>query len=140
MTLSDQLSDLAKRAKEVENRVAAAKQKTKADLEADVAEARQSAQARDDALRARAKESKERISAWSDGVQESWHDHLVAVRKAADDRRAAHDLKSKQRAAERADEDAAFTIDYAYAAMEEAQYAALDADLARKEVEDLEHT
>jgi hypothetical protein len=140
MTLSDQLSDLAKRAKEVEDRVASAEQKTKADLEADVKEARESAQARADALRARAKESKGRISAWSGGVQESWHDHLVAVRKGADDRRAAHDLKSKQRAADRADEDAAFAIDYAYAAIEEAQYAALDADLARKEVEDLEPT
>ena len=36
MTLADQLSDLAAKAKQVQDRVAAAKQKTKADLEGDV--------------------------------------------------------------------------------------------------------
>jgi hypothetical protein len=59
------------------------------------------------------------------------------VRQGADDRKAAHDLKSRQRAAERADEDAAFAVDYAYAAIGEAQYAVLDADLAHREVDEL---
>jgi hypothetical protein len=138
MALSDQLSDLAARAKQLEDHAAAAKQKAKADLEADVNQARESAQARADALRQSAEAGKGRISAWWDGVQRSWNEHLAAVRKNAEDRRAAHDLKAAQRAAERADEDAAFAIDYAYAAIEEAEYAVLDADLAHMQADELE--
>ena len=137
MTLSDRLSDLASRAKEVQSRAAAAQSKAKADLETDVKEARDAAQAQADELRKRASEGKGKISAWWDNVQNSWHDHLAAVRQGAEDRKADHDLKSKQRAAERADEDAAFAVDYAFAAIEEAQYAVLDADLAHREVDEL---
>jgi hypothetical protein len=140
MTLSDQLSDLATRAKAVEERAAAAQTRAKAELEAEVIEARESAQARADALRKRAEEGKGKISAWWDNVQRSWRDHLAAVRKGADDRKAAHDLKTKQAAAERADQDAAFAVDYAYAAVEEAEYAVLDADLAHREADDLART
>jgi hypothetical protein len=50
MSLSDQLSDLAARAKEVEDRAAAAKTKAKDELEADVKEARDSAQAQAEEL------------------------------------------------------------------------------------------
>jgi len=137
MALSDQLSDLARRAKQVEDRVAAANAKTKADLEADVKDARESAQEQADGLRSKAQKGKGKLSAQWDGLQQSWHDHVAAVRKGAEDRRAAHDLKAAQRAAENADEDAAFAIDYAYAAIEEAQYAVLDADLAHREADEL---
>jgi hypothetical protein len=42
-----------------------------------------------------------------------------------------------QRRAENAEDDAAFAIDFAYAALEEAEYAALDASLARMEANEL---
>ena len=42
MALADQLNDLAAKAKQVQDRVAAAQQKTKADLEGDVDNARAS--------------------------------------------------------------------------------------------------
>src|ERR1700747_2313970 len=75
MTLADQLSDLAAKAKQVQDRVAAAKQKTKADLEADVDNARASAQAQADALHTKAEASKGKISAWWDHMERSWHEH-----------------------------------------------------------------
>ena len=50
MALSDQLTKLAAKAKEAEDRAAAAKTKAKADLEQDVKEARESAQAHADQL------------------------------------------------------------------------------------------
>ena len=137
MALSDQLSRLAIRAKELEDRAAAANEKGKADLEQDVRAARESAQAQAGALRKSAESSKGQISAWWDSVQRSWNDHLAAVRKSVDDRRAAHDLKAAQTAADQADDDAAFAIDYAYAAIEEAEYAVLDADLAHMEADEL---
>jgi hypothetical protein len=137
MALSDQLSDLSNRAKQLEDQAAAAKKKGKTELEAEVKSAQESAQAKGDALRKQAEANKGKLSAWSDNLQNSWNDHLKAVRQSAQDRRAAHDLKSAQRAAQRADDDAEFAIDYAYAAIEEAEYAVLDAELAHAEAEEL---
>jgi hypothetical protein len=137
MALSDQLSELVVKVKQVEERVAAAHQKTRAELEADVDNARASAQAQADALHAKAEERKGKISTWWDKVQRAWHEHVAAVRTGAEERKAAHDAKAAQRAAERADEDAAYAIDYAYAAIEEAQYAVLDADLAHRHADEL---
>jgi hypothetical protein len=137
MALADQLNDLAAKAKQVQDRVAAAQQKTKADLEGDVDNARASAQAQADALHTKAEASKGKISAWWDHMQRSWHEHVAAVRKGAEERKAAHDAKAAQRAAEQADEDASYAIDYAYAAIEEAQYAVLDAELAHRHADEL---
>ena len=41
-----------------------------------------------------------------------------------------------QRRAERRADDAAFAVEFAYAAIEEAEYAVLDAELARMEAEE----
>ena len=136
MALSDQLTKLSARAKELEDRAAAAKSKGKADLEQDVKEARESAQGQADDLRKSAEAGKDKISVWWDDVQRSWNENIAAIRKNVDDRRAAHDSKAAQRAADSADEDAAFAIDYAYAAIEEAEYAVLDADLAHMEADE----
>jgi hypothetical protein len=137
VALSDQLNDLAVKAKQVEDRVAAAKQKTKAELEADVNDARESSKVQAEALHTKAEARKGKISAWWDKVQRSWHEHLGAVRKGAEERKVAHDAKAAQRAAEQADEDASYAIDFAYAAIEEAQYAVLDADLAHRHADEL---
>ena len=42
-----------------------------------------------------------------------------------------------QRNAEIAEDDASFAVEYAYAAIEEAEYAVLDAALARKQADEL---
>jgi hypothetical protein len=137
MALSDQLTKLAARAKELEDRAAAAKTQSKSDLEQNVSKARASAQAQGDELRKSAEASKGKISAWWDSVEQSWNDHLAAVRDNVSDARAARDLRSAERAADQADDDASFAIDYAYAAIEEAEYAVLDAELAHMDVESL---
>lgn len=137
MAVSDQLNRLAARAKELEDREAAARSKSKAELQQDVEAARASAQAQADALRKSAAESKGQVSAWWDSVQHSWSDHVAAVRQNVDEHRAAHDLKSAQKAADRAEDDALFAIDYAYAAVDEAEYAVLDAMLTRMDADAL---
>jgi hypothetical protein len=137
MAVSDQLSRLAARTKDLEDRATAAKAKAKGDLEQDVKKARESAQAQADALRQSAEASQGRISAWWDSVQRSWNDHLAAVRKNVDEKEAAHDLKKARRIADQAEVDAEFAIDYAYAAIEEAEYAVLEATLARMEADEV---
>jgi DNA anti-recombination protein RmuC len=137
MALSDQLTQLANRAKELEDRVAASTAKSKADLQQDVKNAREAAQSQGDALRKSAEDSKGKISAWWDSVQRSWNDHLAAVRENIDEKRSEHDLKTAQRAADSAEEDATFAIDFAFAAIDEAEYAVLDAELARMNADEL---
>jgi hypothetical protein len=126
MNTSDQLARLSARAREAEDRAAAAGGKAKADLEDDVASARASAQQHADQLHATAVESKGKISDWWTDVQDTWHAH-VAERDAAE----------AERRAENAESDALFAIDFAYSAIQEAEYAVLDAHLARMESDEL---
>jgi hypothetical protein len=140
MAPSDQLSKLSVRAKEVEDRVAAAQGKAKADLQAAVKEARDEAQSQADALRKSAEASKGKVSAWWQSVQRSWDEHLKAVRKNVAEKRAEHDANAARTAADQAEDDAAFAVDFAYAAIEEAEYAVLDASLARMQADELAGT
>ena len=70
MALSDQLTRLAARAKEAEDNAAAAQDKAKADLEADVEVARGSAEAQHQALSESVAASKGKISEWWNDLEE----------------------------------------------------------------------
>jgi hypothetical protein len=137
MALSDQLTQLAARAKEAEDRAAAAKTKARAQLEQDVKTAREGAQDQADQLRKTAEANKGKISEWWDGVQKNWNDHIAMVRQNVDEKRAEHDVNVAQRDADNAEDDAAFAIDYAYGAIDEAEYAVLDATLARMDADSM---
>jgi len=137
MALSDQLTKLAARAKELEDRAAQAKSKQKADLERDVKDARDSAQAQADSLRKHAEERKDKLSAWWDKLQQEWNGQMASIRRAFEKDRAEHDAKKAVRAAESADEDAEFAVDFAFTAIEEAEYAVLDAQLAHVQADEL---
>ena len=81
MAASDQLNKLRARAKEAEERVAAAQGKARADLEQDVKRARETAQADADQLHKDAEEGKGKVSAWWHDVQRSWHEHVASIRE-----------------------------------------------------------
>jgi hypothetical protein len=138
MALSDQLARLADRAKQAETRATAAKNKARSDLETDVSAARASASAQADKLRETAETGEGKVSAWWSGVQKAWSDHVDAVRADIDDRKEQHDRAEARRAADDSEDDAQYAIDYAYAAVEEAEYAVLNAELARMESDQLE--
>jgi hypothetical protein len=137
MALSDQLTKLAARTKEVEDRAAAARVQAKGDLEQDVKSAREAAQTQADSLHAHTEKTKDNISEWWKDLGREWKNQTESIRRHVDKDRAAHDLKHAQKAAERADDDAAFAIDYVYAALAEAEYAVLDAYLAHAEADEL---
>ena len=135
MAVSDELTKLTARAKEAEDRAAAARGKAQADLERDVETARVSAQERADKLRMSADSGKDKLSVWWHDLQRSWNEHLAKIRDDVDHFRAERDGDRAEWRAERAENDAEFAIDFAYAAVEEAEYAALDATLARMEAD-----
>jgi hypothetical protein len=140
MALSDQLTALAARAKQAEDHAAAAKKKAKNDLAHEVEAAQTSAAAHGEALREKASASKDKATTGWDNMQRSLNEHHAAFHRKFEDQKAAHDLKAAQRAADSAEEDAAWAIDYAYAAIDEADYAVLQAMLARMDADALATT
>ena len=136
MAASDDLTKLAARAQEAEERVAAAREKGKADLEADLEYARGAGEEEAEALRETAEKGKGRISDRWAGVQEAWNQAIAKVREDVEGRKTEHDLHKAQRRADWAEDDARFAIDFAYSAIGEAEYAVLDASLARMEADE----
>ncbi len=137
MALSDDLTKLAARTKEAETRTAAARDQARADLEREVSSARASGDAQAEKLRQAAEEGDERITGFGSDLQISWNKHIAKVREDLENRKAEHDVHKAQKRAERAEDYASFEIELAYSAVVEAEYAALDAVLARMDAEQL---
>ena len=87
-------------------------------------------------LKETAASSKDKISGWWDEQQQAWNDRVAKVRKHLDEQKTTYDLVTLENQAELAESDAKFAIDYAYSAIEEAEYTVLDANLARADVSD----
>jgi hypothetical protein len=137
MTLSEQLSKLATRAKQAETRAAEAEHKAASDLKGDVAAARATARAEAVKLRENAEARRGEISDWWFGVQKTWNEYVDAVHQTIEEADAEIDLAHAEHAADTAESDASYAIDYAYAAIEQAEYAVLHAEFARIKANDL---
>jgi hypothetical protein len=137
MTLSDQLSKLAVRTKELEDRAAAANKKAKTDLEHDVATARDESKANAEKLRDSMDADAAEVSAWWTDLGRSWDEHVAKMRDHIDQKKDEHDVKAAQRDADDAYAYASYVIDYTFAAIDEAEYAVLDATLAQMDADEL---
>jgi hypothetical protein len=137
MEMSEQLSRLAERTKTLEEHAAAARQKARADLEHDVAEAKAASKADAEALRESVAATAADVSAWWTDVGRAWDAHIAKMRQHIQEQSAKHDLKTAQRDADDAEAYASYLIDYTYAAVQEAEYAVLDATLVRREADEL---
>jgi hypothetical protein len=137
MAVSDQLSKLAARTKELEDRAAAAQQEARTQLEQDVQAAREASNANAEALSKSLDDSEAEVSAWWTDMGRSWDAHIAGVRDRVDKKKEQHDLKAAQRDAEDATAYASYLIDYAFAAVDEAEYAVLDATLSQMVADEL---
>ncbi|MEA2292551.1 MAG: hypothetical protein QOE86_190 [Solirubrobacteraceae bacterium] len=136
MSASEQLYKLADRAKQSEENIERAKEKSQADLRSQVQQARQSSQQRAAELKGDAGVAKAKASTWWGDVQEDWNQHIAKIRANVDDRKADLDVKHAEHRADSAEDDAEAAVDFAYAALEEAEYAVLDAALARLDADE----
>jgi hypothetical protein len=137
MTLSDQLSKLAARTKALEDRATAARQELRADLQHDVDAARAASDANAVALGKSFDAAEADVSAWWTDMGRSWDEHIARVRERVETKKEQHDLQAAQRDADDATAYASYLIDYTYAAVEEADYAVLDATLAQAAADEL---
>ena len=136
VSASEQLYKLADRAKQSEENIERAKEKSQADLRSQVQQARQSSQQRAAELKGDAGVAKAKASTWWGDVQEDWNQHIAKIRANVDDRKADLDVKHAEHRADSAEDDAEAAVDFAYAALEEAEYAVLDAALARLDADE----
>jgi hypothetical protein len=136
MAVSDDLNKLSQRAKTAENHAAAARNQARGELERTVADVRASAEAGAKNLEAQSKVAGQEVAeGWAD-VQRSWNARMAKARKDVDRRKAEFNASNAESRADWADADAELAIDYAYSAIEEAEYAVLDAILARRDAEE----
>ena len=136
MPASDDLKKLSERAKVAEDHAATAKTQARAELEKTVTDVRASSQAQAKKLQAQAQAAKTDAAESWDDVQRSWNAHIAKVREDVQRKTAQLNAADSSDRADWAETDASLAIDYAYSAIEEAEYAVLDAILARREAED----
>lgn len=137
MALSDQLSTLAARTKTLEGRAAAARDQARDELQRDVEAAREASNADAVALGKALDAREAEVSAWWTDMGRAWDQHIARMRDRVEQKKEEHDLEAAQRDAEDAAEYASYLIDYTLAAVEEAEYAVLDATLAQMKADEL---
>lgn len=133
MPLSRTLAELAVRAKAAEDAAAEARKETESTLEARVDRARSDVQSRSEDLRRKADAMDRDSSAWWAGLQTKWAEGAARMRADMGARKAAIDSGVSELRAEQAEADADMAVAFAIAAIEQAEYAVLDATLARTE-------
>jgi hypothetical protein len=135
VSASEQLYKLADRAKQSEESIDHAKEESRAELKSRVEQARQASERQAAALKGGAGEVEAKASRWWVDVQDDWNKHIDKIRKDVGERKAEHDVKRAEHHAEHREDDAEAAVAFAYAAFEEAEYAVLDAILARQEAD-----
>ncbi|MFI6359838.1 hypothetical protein ACIBJF_46420 [Streptomyces sp. NPDC050743] len=136
MALSDTLTILAERAKAAEDHASQAATQSREQLQAEVERAREDAQAQAAKLQESARGAEAKISQWWAEMQQNWRDHTAKVSSDIEARKREHDTARAARQADRAEADAVAAVEFALAAIEEAEYTVLDARLARMEADD----
>jgi hypothetical protein len=129
--LSAQFEKLSDKAKKVAEELSAAGAQTRDQLGSDVAIARDKAAASADQFKERARAAGEKASSQWDEIRGKWQAHVARVREDARRKGAELDAKEADAEANIALSCALDAIDFAAAAIEEAEYAALDAVDAR---------
>ena len=135
--LSEQLTDLAARSKNTEDVLAAAQEKNRARLESQRDELKASIDAGNAEARQRAEADEAKTQQWWNDIRSSVDAQFATMRAEADERRTEKDIKKAERHAEQAEQDAADAIDWALYFLDQAEYSAIDAVIARADADDL---
>jgi len=133
---SQGLGKLANRAKEAAEKVSAAAAKDRAALESQVGEAGKAAKDKAAELNSKAEQAGDANRARWSQFQQNWDKHVTDIRADIDAKKADLDAKHLDHRAEDAELDAIDAIAFAEAAVEEAEYSALNAALARMDADE----
>jgi len=135
--LSEQLQDLSQRAKKIENSATAAREKNKAELERRRTQLDSDIKSTGRKIEASAAEARENIrSGWTD-IRNRIDKQLADARAKLEEHKAERDLKRAENRAQAAEDDAADAIALAVYVLDQAEYAVVDAVLARANADTL---
>jgi hypothetical protein len=135
--LSEQLSELSQRAKRTEDVVAAAREKDRAELEAQRTKLTTSLAAAKATAGESAANAKMKGQAWWSDTRSSVEEWFTNMHAEADKRHADHDIKKAGHHAEKAEQDASDVVEFALYVLDQAEYAVVDAAIARADADAL---
>jgi len=135
--LSEQLQDLSQRAKKLENSAAAARGQDQAELERRRDQLNSDLESSRRKIETSAGQAKDDVrSGWAD-IKRRMDERLADVRAKIQERKAERDVNRAERRAQAAEDDAADAIAIAVYVLDQAEYAVVDAALARTAADDL---
>ncbi|MDT4891779.1 MAG: hypothetical protein QOE97_814 [Pseudonocardiales bacterium] len=135
--LSEQLSDLAARAKHAEDAVATARGKDRAALESERDRLKTSVTTVKSKAQANTAAAQEDARSWWDETRMNVNGRFEALRAKRDSHSAERDLRKAENRADDAELDASDAIDFAVWAVDQAEYAVVDAVIARDDADQL---
>src|SRR5262245_33788737 len=135
MSLPDEFTMLKEQVESADRSIRAAVAQDDAELKAMVDDARKRADDREAELRAKSTEVADEAERDWNEVQSEWSKHIQRIREHLEAKKAAGDGTDAERVAAWATADGAEGIHLAAAANEEAQYAVLDAVMARRKAD-----
>jgi len=137
---TEALAELSRRAESVREAADAAHAEPREALADRVERARAQAATRADSLREHVGSlPQDGTDRWNQ-VQIAWKDHVRTVRTEVQDKQAEANPQRAERRAERAEDYSHYALAFALAALEEAEYAVLDAALARADARGIVYT
>jgi len=135
--LSEQLQDLSQRAKKIENSATAMREKNQAELERRRKQLESDMKSTGQKIETSVSDARENIrSGWAD-IRNRIDKQLAGARAKLEERKAERDLNRAERRAQTAEDDAADAIAFAVYVLDQAEYAVVDAALARADADDL---
>jgi len=137
MALSDQLMDLAKRTKRLEDAAAAAQAQNRAKLEQDREKLHSTMSTEAQKLQSSAGEAKSQARSWWTDMTKHIEEQRAEVRGKIDQRRAERKVDQAKRNAADAEDYAADVVSVAVYVVDAAEYAVVDAAIARSEADAL---
>ena len=135
MPVSDDFTKLKEQVDAADRHIKTAVAQDDAELKAMVDDARKKADARAAQLRDKTNEVAEQADRNWNQVQSDWDKHVQRIRERIDAKKAAADARAAEGDAEWAEADAFDAVGFAEAAIEEAEYATLDAVMARRKAD-----
>ena len=137
MKLSEQLQVLSQRTKKFEDSVSAAHKNDRADLKRRLDQLNSDIEDTGQRIETSAADAKENLrSGWAD-IKRRIEERVTAARTKLQERKAERDVNKAEHRAQAAENDAADAIAFAVYVLDQAEYAVVDAALARAEADDL---
>ena len=137
MALSDQLMDLASRIKQLEDAAEATRERNRAKLEQEREKLHTSMERDAENMRSSAEQAQTDMRSWWADTTSHMEQQRADLRSKIEQRRAEHEVARAQRNAEDAEQFASDWVAWAAYAVDNAEYAVLDAAIARGEADEL---